>query len=133
MFIPFFTNERSGTSKLERRKGGGRGGGGGGGGSKGGGSKGGGSSDGGSAGKGGSGSSGVKGSQSSVPVAGSIAGKKHTATNYGAGGGKAITIPSGQPFAGMSIVCIMTSVEQASRCPGRSAGGGTRVEAFGGR
>ncbi|EIN08255.1 hypothetical protein PUNSTDRAFT_68982 [Punctularia strigosozonata HHB-11173 SS5] len=109
MLVPFISDtDASRTArkrKLERRKGGGGKGG------KGGGSS---TGKGGSSGSGSSGSSGSRGTKSSVPISGSVATRK-SATSYGSGGGKAITIPSGQLFAG------------------RTAGGGTRAQTFGGQ
>jgi len=98
MFIPFLSSR---TNRHVRRKGGGGGGKGGGGG---GGSKGGGGTTG--------GKGGTSGTTSHVSAP-NIAGGKSGATTYGAGGGKAITIPSGQAFAG------------------RQAGGGTRNQVYG--
>jgi hypothetical protein len=99
MFVPFFT-KRSADKKLFRRKGGG---------GKGGGSSGGGKSS--EGGGGGSSSGGSSGTARSSSI--SSAGTSKAATSYGGGGGRAITIPSGQLFAG------------------RSAGGGTRSEVTG--
>ncbi|KAF9484644.1 hypothetical protein BDN70DRAFT_989357 [Pholiota conissans] len=94
MFVPFFTKRSEDNKPLYRRKGGG---------GKGGGSSGGAKSSGGGGGGGGSARS------SSI----SSGGGSKSATSYGGGGGRAITIPSGQPFAG------------------RSAGGGTRSQVAG--
>lgn len=55
------------------------------------------------------------GKTSSVPVSGSSASGKSTATSYGSGGGKPLIIPSGQLFAG------------------RSAGGASRSQVYGTR
>jgi len=90
MFVPFFTPKR----QLSKRKGGGK---------SGGGAKGGGSAGGAGSAEGGTGRS------SSVSTSGS----SKTAQSYGGGGGRVVTIPSGQPFAG------------------RSEGGGTRSQIFG--
>ncbi|KAF7298956.1 Glycoside hydrolase family 35 protein [Mycena indigotica] len=92
MFVPFLTKR----SKLSKRRGGGKSGGG----SSGGGGK----SSGGT-----SSSSGGGGRSSSI----STGGTTKSASAYGAGGGKSITIPAGQSFAG------------------RSAGGGTRDQVYG--
>ena len=54
-------------------------------------------------------------SPKSIPLPGKIPGGKTSATAYGSGGGKAITIPSGSLFAG------------------RTAGGGERSQVFGSR
>ncbi|KAL4079790.1 hypothetical protein J3A83DRAFT_1156224 [Scleroderma citrinum] len=113
MYIPFISAKRR---RFERRKGGG-------GGKSSSGSSGGKSSSGSSGGSGGKssgGSSPSKGSSSGVkpypvPVKGSSASGKSSASVYGYGGGKSIIIPSGQLFAG------------------RSAGGGTRDQIFGSR
>ncbi|KAI0266215.1 hypothetical protein BC834DRAFT_875947 [Gloeopeniophorella convolvens] len=95
MRIPFYSSP---PSPLARRKGGG--------------GKGGGSS-GGLKGNKGTGSSGTSGAgRTNVPVRGLPAGRT-SATAYGNGGGKQITIPAGSPFAG------------------RTAGGGTREQVFG--
>lgn len=102
MRIPLITSPRY--QDIGRRKGGGGGG-------KGGGK-------GGSSGKGGGakgGSSGSGGKTSKVPISGSSASGKSTATAYGNGGGTPKTIPSGQFFAG------------------RSAGGATRTQMYGTR
>ncbi|KAJ7459888.1 hypothetical protein FB451DRAFT_1341685 [Mycena latifolia] len=94
MFVPFLTPKK----ELSKRRGGGK---------TGGGAKG-----GGAGGEGGSG-----GTSRSSPVSTSGSSNSDTlsrsATSYGNGGGKAITIPSGQLFAG------------------RSEGGGTRAQVFG--
>lgn len=101
MRIPLITSPRY--QDVGRRKGGGGGGKGGGssGGGKGGGAKG--------------GSSGSGGKTSKVPITGSSASGKNTATAYGYGGGKPQTIPTGQLFAG------------------RTAGGATRTQMYGTR
>ncbi|KAG6331340.1 hypothetical protein ID866_7751 [Astraeus odoratus] len=101
MYVPLLSQSRS---PPERRKGGGTGGHG-------------------ASGGGGKGSGGSKGSSSSGKGSSSTGGGKislsgatsyfNSASAYGYGGGKAITIPSGQPFEG------------------RSAGGGTRDQVFG--
>ncbi|TFK39216.1 hypothetical protein BDQ12DRAFT_650289 [Crucibulum laeve] len=93
MYFPFIS-ERSTKRQLYRRKGGG---------GKGGGSSGGGKS------SGSSGTSGTAGRSSSV----SSGGTSRSATSYGAGGGKQVAIPAGQPFAG------------------RLSGGGTRDQVYG--
>ncbi|TFY79891.1 hypothetical protein EWM64_g4126 [Hericium alpestre] len=99
MFVPLISTP---AAQLAKRKGGGGGGKGGGGGSSGGkGSSGGSSSGGGSV-----------GSTSRVPVSNLPAGKS-SATAYGSGGGRPVTIPAGQPFAG------------------RTTGGGTRNQVYG--
>lgn len=115
MFVPFITSRNS--QPVYRRKGGGGKGGG-----KGGSS---GSDSGGSSGS--SGSSGSKGGSSGTtssstgkgavnkPVSGSTGGTSRTSSAYGSGGGSAVTIPSGQLFAG------------------RSSGGGTRSQVYGTR
>ncbi|KAI0063858.1 hypothetical protein BV25DRAFT_1990437 [Artomyces pyxidatus] len=90
MHIPFISPARK---RLERRKGGG---------GKGGGGKGG----------GGDGGGGSSSGGRSVPVSSLPAGKS-SATTSGAGGGRPIVIPPGQPFSG------------------RSAGGGTRTQVYG--
>lgn len=100
MRIPLITSPRY--QDVGRRKGGGGGGG-----------KGGGSSDGKGSGKGGS--SGSGGKTSKVPITGSSASGKSTATAYGYGGGKPQTIPTGQLFGG------------------RTAGGATRAQIYGTR
>ncbi|KAA1475007.1 hypothetical protein DENSPDRAFT_841707 [Dentipellis sp. KUC8613] len=100
MRVPLITRD---PKELGRRKGGGGGG-------KGGGGSSGGKSGGGTS--GGTGSGGVGSSGSRVPVSSLPAGKSG-ATAYGGGGGKPVTIPSGQAFAG------------------RSAGGGTRSDVYG--
>ncbi|KAJ7672741.1 hypothetical protein B0H17DRAFT_947604 [Mycena rosella] len=88
MFVPFLTPK----PKLSKRRGGGKSGGGGAkGGSEGGGATG--------------------GTTKSSPV--STSGTSKSATSYGSGGGKVISIPSGQPFAG------------------RTEGSGTRGQVFG--
>lgn len=111
--------------KLERRKGGGGKGGKGGGSSTGKGGSGSGSS-------GSTGSSGFKGTKTSVPISGSVATRK-SATSYGSGGGKVVTIPSGQLFAG-AIFTVLPVINKADMvCTGRTAGGGTRAQTFGGQ
>jgi len=107
MYFPFITT-RSDTydQRLYRRKGGG---------GRGGGGKSGGSSSGsrsGSSGKSG-GSSGGSPGKSSSPI--STGGTSRGATAFGAGGGQALAIPSGQLFAG------------------RLVGGGTRNQVYGDR
>ncbi|KAF8809092.1 hypothetical protein BYT27DRAFT_7094897 [Phlegmacium glaucopus] len=99
MYFPFIT-KRYDTydQRLYRRKGGGKGGGGKSGGSGGE-----------SSGSGGKSSAG----KSSTPI--TTAGTSRSATAYGAGGGRALAIPSGQLFAG------------------RLAGGGTRDQVYGNR
>ncbi|KAG2142375.1 hypothetical protein DEU56DRAFT_733692 [Suillus clintonianus] len=105
MRIPLITSRYQ---DLGRRKGGGGGGKGGGSGAKGG--------TGGSSGSSSSSSGGESNSKTSkVPITGSSASGKSTATAYGSGGGKSITIPTGQLFAG------------------RTAGGATRGEMYGTR
>lgn len=52
---------------------------------------------------------------SSVPLTGTSASGKSTATSYGSGGGETLTIPIGQLFAG------------------RSAGGASRYQVYGTR
>ncbi|KAG1729564.1 hypothetical protein EDB19DRAFT_1938367 [Suillus lakei] len=101
MRIPLITSPRY--QDVGRRKGGGGGGKGGssGSGAKGGGAKG--------------GSSGSGGKTSKVPITGSSASGKSTATAYGYGGGKPQTIPTGQFFSG------------------RTAGGATREQMYGTR
>ncbi|KAG6331314.1 hypothetical protein ID866_7774 [Astraeus odoratus] len=104
MYVPLFSLSRS---PPERRKGGGAGGHGA--------SSGGGKGSGGSKGSSGSGkgsSSTGGGKTSSVSLSGATS-YFNSASAYGYGGGKSITIPSGQPFEG------------------RSAGGGTRDQVFG--
>ncbi|KAF8912054.1 hypothetical protein CPB84DRAFT_1761155 [Gymnopilus junonius] len=107
MFVPFISKRSE--QKLYRRKGGG--GGGKGGGSSGGGSSSGGKSSGSSGSTGKSSGSGSSGVSKSSPI--SSAGTTKSATTYGSGGGKTVTIPSGQIFAG------------------RQSGGGTRPQVFG--
>lgn len=102
MFIPGLTPRSPKKGVYPRRGGGGGGKGGGGGGS---------SSKGGSGSSGGS-SSGSAGKQGTVPVSGATGGRS-SAVAYGGGGGKAITLPAGQPFAG------------------RTAGGATRAQVYG--
>ena len=60
-----------------------------------------------------SGASGSSGGGRPVPLGGSGAGGRNTATAYGFGGGPPSTIPAGQPFSG------------------RSQGGGTRNDVYG--
>lgn len=55
------------------------------------------------------------GTTKSVPLSGKVPAGKNTATAYGSGGGKVITIPSGSLFSG------------------RTAGGGSRSQVFGSR
>ncbi|EGO04088.1 hypothetical protein SERLA73DRAFT_175836 [Serpula lacrymans var. lacrymans S7.3] len=112
MYVPFITPK---LQTLARRKGGGGGGRGGGGSSSSGGESGGTSSGSGSKGSSGGSTGGTAGRTSSVPLSGSSASGKSSATSYGAGGGKSITIPSGQLFSG------------------RTAGGGTRQQVVGTR
>ncbi|KAF9225627.1 hypothetical protein BS17DRAFT_554757 [Gyrodon lividus] len=107
MFVPIVTPK---LQSIERRKGGGGGGKSSGGSSSSSSSK---SGSGSSSSEGGGTSSGGK--QTSVPISGSTSSGKSTATVYGSGGGKSITIPSGQLFSG------------------RSAGGGSRGQVFGTR
>ncbi|KAJ6477406.1 hypothetical protein C8R47DRAFT_1178762 [Mycena vitilis] len=90
MFVPFWSEKK----QLTRRRGGGKSGGGG---AKGGGETG--------------GAGGTGGTTRSTPI--SAAGTSKSATSYGAGGGPAVTIPSGQLFSG------------------RVEGTGTRAQVFG--
>jgi len=89
MFVPFLTPKK----QLSRRRGGGKG------------AKGGGSESG--------GGTGSVGTTKTTPI--TTSGTSKTASSYGSGGGKAISIPSGQLFAG------------------RSEGSGTRAQVFGTR
>jgi len=109
MFIPFITAPNP--KRLYRRKGGGGGGKGGGGGGSSTGKSSGSSSTGGSTSGGSSSSSSPK--TKTVPLTSSTASGKSSAVAYGSGGGKPITIPTGQIFAG------------------RSAGGGLRNQIYG--
>lgn len=116
MKIPIISLTGAKSSTLLKRKGGGghgSGGGDSGGGSSGGRGSGTGSSGGSSS---GSGSSGSGGGRSPVSIgSGGTTGGRTSATPYGNGGGKQITVPSGQPFAG------------------RTEGGGSRSQVFGTR
>ncbi|TFK46473.1 hypothetical protein OE88DRAFT_893085 [Heliocybe sulcata] len=105
MYVPFISTSKR---NVYRRKGGGGGGKGGGGG---------GGSSGGKSGSGGSSGDGSNsGRQSTIPLAGGAAASgSRSASTYGAGGGRSITIPSGQLFSG------------------RTAGGGTRAQVYGTR
>ncbi|KAF8809096.1 hypothetical protein BYT27DRAFT_7163500 [Phlegmacium glaucopus] len=111
MYFPFIT-KRSDTydQRLYRRKGGGGGGKSGGSGGK---SSGSGGKSSGSGSKSSGSSGGIKPGRSSTPI--TTAGTSTSATTYGAGGGRALAIPSGQLFAG------------------RLAGGGTRDQVYGDR
>ncbi|KAG7439771.1 uncharacterized protein BT62DRAFT_1013498 [Guyanagaster necrorhizus] len=98
MYVPFVST-LSGSRKLYRRKGGG--GGGKGGGSRSGGGKSGGAGKSGGGGKSGGSSSGSgSGAKPIQPV--NTGGSSKKSFSYSTGGGSALTIPSGQPFAGRS-------------------------------
>jgi hypothetical protein len=120
MYFPLIT-KRSDTydRRLYRRKGGGGGeGGGGGGGCRSGGSRSGGSSRGGgvkSGGSGGKSADGISPRKSSTSIISGTGGTSRRAIAYGAGGGPALIIPSGQLFAG------------------RLAGGALRSQSYGNR